>query len=161
MKDKAYGRFLFTSSAAGLFGNFGQSNYGAAKMGLVGLSNVLAVEGARHNIQANAIAPAAYSRLSEGLLEKYAETLSPDHVTPMALYLVSEASDITHEVYSVGGGRFARVFLALSPGWAVDNGTMATLEDVRDNIDQIRSEAGYIVPSSLADEMPLIIGRAG
>jgi len=82
MKEKGYGRFVFTSSGAGIFGNFGQTNYGAAKMGLVGLMHVLAVEGAKYNIKCNAIAPTARTRMTEDLLGPMAEFLSPETVTP-------------------------------------------------------------------------------
>jgi NAD(P)-dependent dehydrogenase (short-subunit alcohol dehydrogenase family) len=156
MKDQNYGRFLFTASAAGIFGNFGQTNYGAAKMGLVGLSNVLAVEGAKNNIKSNVIAPIAKTRLTENLLGPMAANLEPTTVTPLACYLVSEACELSHEVFSVGGGRFARVFVGLAPGWFAGKGKAVSLEDVRDHLGQIMEEKGYTVPKSIGDEMRVI-----
>ncbi|HTO06497.1 MAG TPA: SDR family oxidoreductase [Myxococcota bacterium] len=156
MKEQNYGRFLFTASAAGIFGNFGQTNYGAAKMGLVGLSNVLAVEGAKSNIKSNVIAPIAKTRLTENLLGPMASNLEPTTVTPLACYLVSEACELSHEVFSVGGGRFARVFVGLTPGWFAGKGKSVTLEDVRDHLGQIMDEKNYIVPKSIGDEMRVI-----
>jgi NAD(P)-dependent dehydrogenase (short-subunit alcohol dehydrogenase family) len=156
MKDQSYGRFLFTASAAGIFGNFGQTNYGAAKMGLVGLSNVLAVEGAKSNIKSNVIAPIAKTRLTENLLGPMAANLEPNTVTPLACYLVSEACELSHEVFSVGGGRFARVFVGLTPGWFAGKGKAVSLEDVRDHLGQIMDEKNYIVPKSIGDEMRVI-----
>ena len=156
MKEQNYGRFLFTASAAGIFGNFGQTNYGAAKMGLVGLSNVLAVEGAKNGIKSNVIAPIARTRLTENLLGPIASALDPSTVMPLACYLVSEACELSHEVFSVGGGRFARVFVGLAPGWFAGKGKVVSLEDVRDNLGRIMDEKNYIVPTSVGDEMRLI-----
>ncbi len=158
MKDNGYGRFVFTASAAGIFGNFGQTNYGAAKMGLVGLSNVLAVEGAKYNIKSNVIAPIARTRLTENLLGPLAENLAPECATPLTVYLASEANQNTHEIYSVGGGRFARIFVGLCPGWMAEGGagTVVTAEDIQANLEQIREPEGYIIPSSIADEMGLV-----
>jgi len=156
MKDNGYGRFLFTASAAGVFGNFGQSNYGAAKMGLVGLMNVLAVEGARSGIQANTIMPIANTRLTQDLLGPIAEKLAPETVTPLVTYLVSEQCELTHELFSVGGGRYARVFVGLTKGWNAGPEASVSAEDIGSNLDQIRNQDGYIVPSSIADEMKLI-----
>jgi len=157
MKDQSYGRFLFTSSSAGIFGNFGQSNYGAAKMGLIGLSNVLAVEGAKANIKSNVIAPIAKTRLTEGLLGPLANMLQPEQVTPLAVYLVSEACNLTHETISVGGGRFARVFVGLAQGWAAGKGSTPSVEQIQENLEKIMNPEGYIIPKSIQDEMGLVM----
>ena len=156
MKEHGFGRFVFTASAAGVFGNFGQSNYGAAKMGLVGLMHVLAVEGAKNNIKANAIMPIANTRLTQELLGPMADKLEPECVTPLVTYLVSEQCEQTHELFSVGGGRFARVFVGLAPGWNAGPDAKVSAEEVAANLDQIRAEEGYVVPGSSADEMKII-----
>ena len=157
MKERGYGRFLFTSSAAGIFGNFGQSNYGAAKMGLVGLSNVLAVEGARAGIKSNVIAPIARTRMTEQLLGPLAAHLDPAQVTPIACYLVSETCTLTHEVFSVGGGRYARVFTGLCPGWIAGKDSRPTVEDIAGNLGGIMNTDGYSIPASINDEMAILM----
>ena len=157
MKDKGYGRFIFTASAAGVLGNFGQTNYGAAKMGLVGLSNVLALEGAKYNIRSNVIAPIARTRLTEQLLGPMAVALDPECVTPLVVYLVSEQCELTHQILSVGGGRFARMFVGLTPGWFAGKGAKPAPEEVRDHMDQIRDPQGYIIPDGIADEMKIML----
>ena len=156
MKEKGYGRFIFTSSAAGILGNFGQTNYGAAKMGLVGLMNVLSVEGAKYNIKCNAIAPTARTRMTEELLGPLAPLLDPETVTPLVVYLGSEACELTHEIFSVGGGRFPRMFLGLAPGWVADGGKKVSAEDVADHIEQIRNPEGYTIPANITDELRIL-----
>jgi NAD(P)-dependent dehydrogenase (short-subunit alcohol dehydrogenase family) len=155
MRDQGYGRIVNTSSGAGIFGNFGQTNYGAAKMGLVGFTRVLAVEGAKSNIKANAIAPVAKTRMTEELLGPVAELLGPEFVTPLVAYLAHEDVPVSGEVYSVGGGRIARVFIGVTPGYT--NKQSLTPEDVRDHFDQIRAEDGYSVPANLNEEMALTL----
>ena len=154
MREQGYGRIVSTSSAAGIFGNFGQANYGAAKMGLVGFTRVLAVEGAKYNVKANAIAPLAYTRMTENLLGNLGERLDPSFVSPIVAYLAHEECPVSGEVYSVGGGRVARVFIAESQGYF--NPTL-TLEDVRDNFDTIRSEVDYKVPANIGEETAMYL----
>jgi NAD(P)-dependent dehydrogenase (short-subunit alcohol dehydrogenase family) len=149
MRENGYGRIVNTSSNSGILGNFGQSNYGAAKMGLVGFTRVLAAEGAKYNIKANAIAPVAKTRMTEELLGQLADKLDPKLVSPIVAWLVHEDCPVTGEVYSAAGGRIARFFIGLTEGYY---NAELSLEDVRDNFDQIRNEEGYIVPTGPADE---------
>ena len=158
MRDQGYGRIINTASAAGIFGNFGQTNYGAAKMGLVGLTRVLAVEGAKNNIKVNAIAPVAKTRMTEELFGEAMDKLTPELVTPVVTYLAHEDCPVTGEVYSVGGGRVARIFIGVTPGHFQAD---LDAEAVRDNFDKIRDEAGYEVPSNLNEEMMLAFKSMG
>lgn len=152
MREQKYGRIISTSSAAGIFGNFGQANYGAAKMGLVGFTRVLAQEGAKYNIKANAIAPLALTRMTEALLGPLGEKLEPGLISPIVAWLSHEDCDVSGEVYSVGGGRVARVFIGETPGYFKRD---LTLEDVRDNWEQIRNTEGYSIPNGVPDETKL------
>ena len=156
MREAGYGRVLVTASNAGILGNFGQTSYGAAKMGLVGLARVLAQEGARHNIKANVLAPIARTRMTEELLGPLAPMLDPGLVAPVAAWLVSEECPATGEIYSAGGGRVARFFVGLTEGYASPD---LTPEDVRDHVDQIRDETGYSVPSGVVDELSSLVER--
>jgi len=156
MRAQGYGRVVCTTSSSGILGNFGQSNYGAAKTGLVGLVRVLAAEGARYGIRANAIAPLARTRMTEELLGPLADRLSPALVSPVVAWLCSEDCPVSGEVFAVGGGRVARFFTGLTPGWFDPH---LTVESVRDHIDEIRAEAGYTTPASLAEELAELLAR--
>jgi len=157
MKENGYGRIVMASSGAGIFGNFGQTNYGAAKMGLVGLMNVLSVEGAKNNIKVNTIAPVATTRLTESLFGGLAAALDPTFVTPLVVYLCSEKCELTHEIFDVGGGRYARIFIGMGKGWMAPKGRKPTADDIFDHIDVIRDTADFVIPASIAEETGAII----
>lgn len=153
MKEQGYGRILFTTSGSGLMGNFGQANYGAAKMGLVGLMNVLKVEGSKYNIKANAVAPIAHTRMTEGLFDGIVELFSPGQVSPAVAYLVSEECELNGEIWSVGGGSVSRFFIGLTEGYFKHpNDGDLTIEDIAGHLHDIRSEIEYMVPFSSRDE---------
>ena len=159
MREQGYGRIVNTSSNSGILGNFGQTNYAAAKMGLVGFTRVLAAEGAKYNIKANAIAPVAKTRMTEELLGgDFAAKLDPKLVSPIVAWLVHEDCPVTGEIYTAAGGRIARFFIGLTEGYYNPN---LSLEDVRDHFDQIRSEDGYIVPSGPGDEFAQLVKSFG
>src|SRR5690606_18932122 len=150
MREKGYGRVVNTSSNSGLLGNFGQSNYGAAKLGLVGFTRVLANEGRSKGIKVNAIAPVAKTRMTEDLLGPLGDKLEASEVTPTVVYLASEECPVNGEVYSVAGGVVARYFIGLTPGWYQEGHSVG---GVRDNFEQIRGGTGYIVPEDPSGEL--------
>lgn len=131
MRAQAYGRVLFTSSSSGLYGNFGQANYGAAKMGVVGLMNTLKIEGQKYNIHCNALSPVAYTRMTSDLMPPEAEEMvTPERVTPAVIYLTGEAAP-NGTIIAAGAGAFAKVEIVESAGAYL--GETPTAEDVADN----------------------------
>jgi NAD(P)-dependent dehydrogenase (short-subunit alcohol dehydrogenase family) len=151
MREQGYGRIINTSSNSGILGNFGQANYGAAKMGLVGFTRVLAIEGRRSNVKVNAVAPVAYTRMTEALFgAELGEKFEPRLVTPLVCWLASEDVDVSGEVYSAAGGVVARFFVGLTPGYYNPD---LSVEDVRDHWGEIRNEEGYIVPDDSSGEL--------
>jgi NAD(P)-dependent dehydrogenase (short-subunit alcohol dehydrogenase family) len=158
MREQGYGRIVSTSSAAGIFGNFGQTNYGAAKMGLVGLTRVLAVEGAKHNIKANAIAPLALTRMTEDILSGLGDKLDPTFISPVVTVLAHESCPATGQVFSVGGGRVAEVFIGEATGFFDRE---LSPESLAANWDTVTDREGYSVPSNIGDETKLFLPFLG
>jgi NAD(P)-dependent dehydrogenase (short-subunit alcohol dehydrogenase family) len=152
MREAGYGRLVMTTSAAGLYGNFGQVNYSAAKLGLVGMAKSIAHEGAKYGIKANAIAPVAYTRMTSDLFPaEFADKLGVEKVTPLVVFLAHESNQSTGETYTVGGGRIARAFVAEGPGWVKKD--ELSVEDVAENWTAINAEAPYIVPANPGEQM--------
>jgi NAD(P)-dependent dehydrogenase (short-subunit alcohol dehydrogenase family) len=141
MRDQKYGRVVVTTSSTGLYGNFGQANYGAAKLSLVGLMNTLRIEGERDNIRVNAISPIAATRMTEGLLPPpLAEKLKPEYVTPAVVYLASDEAP-NGVIVTAGAGVFAQARLYETEGAYLGEGGLSA-EEVRDNWDRISDPAG-------------------
>ena len=154
MREQSYGRVINTSSNSGILGNFGQANYGAAKMGLIGFSRVLAAEGAKYNIKVNALAPIARTRMTEDLLGPAAEKLDPKFVSPVVAFLAHEDCPVSGEIYSAAGGRVARFFIGMTEGYFNPE---LSLEDVRDHFEQIRNPEGYTIPRGPGDELSALM----
>jgi len=140
MREQNYGRIVVTTSSSGLYGNFGQSNYGAAKLGLIGFMNTLKLEGQKNNIHVNAIAPVAATRMTENLMPPaILEQLKPQYVTPGVVFLCSEEAP-TGAILTAGAGAFALSRIVETEG--VYLGPNASVEAVRDNWAKITDEAG-------------------
>jgi NAD(P)-dependent dehydrogenase (short-subunit alcohol dehydrogenase family) len=146
------GKVVFTSSAAGLFGNFGQANYASAKTGLIGLMNVLVHEGEKYGIKTNIISPVAETRMTSHVIGALAGRVDARLISPVMAYLVHEGCDVSGHIYSVGGGRVARVFVGLTRGWGRPELDELTVEDVRDHLSEIEDLDGFIIPRGAADD---------
>ena len=147
MNEQGYGRVLFTTSSAGIYGNFGQTNYGSAKLSLVGFANTLSLEGQRKNVLVNTIAPFAASRLTEGLLPPAVfDSLKPEYVSPIVAYLCSEDSDATGGVYEVGGGFYSSLRWERTKGKLFRLGRDVSPDDIQSSWKQINdfSEVDHI-----------------
>jgi NAD(P)-dependent dehydrogenase (short-subunit alcohol dehydrogenase family) len=138
MKEAGYGRVIFTSSGAGLWGNYGQTNYSTAKLGVVGMMHAFKLEGEKYNITANAIAPLAASRLLGSILsERIMEALDPGYISVLVAYLVSEEYKETGMIYSCGGGRYARAAMVENPVVDLSDQETLTVEAIRENMPRI------------------------
>lgn len=165
MVRQGYGRFVFIASSAGVFGQPQEAHYAAAKTGLTGLSNVIAIEGKEHGILSNTVLPFGYSRMVRETIGDPAElgqevadfvdAIRPELVAPMVSYLASERCTLTHQNYSAGGGRFARVFAGIADGWRAD-GADPTAEDIDDRLESVSATDPYSVPGSIFDEVDKI-----
>jgi putative sterol carrier protein len=144
MREQGYGRIVMTTSAAGLFGNFGQTNYSAAKLGIVGLMNTLKLEGEKYNIKVNTVAPLATTRLTEDVLPPdFAEQLDPELVTPLVIYLCSEQCDDTGMILNAGMGFFSRAGVVSGFGaWLGEGDGPPGVGEVHRNWEKIASLRG-------------------
>jgi len=169
MKSGDGGRFVFIASSAGMFGQPMEAHYAAAKAGLFGLANVVAIEGAAHGIRANTVLPFGTSRMvTETVPDKeflarsgFLNAIRPELVVPLVTFLASDRCDFTHHVYSACAGRFARVFVGLAEGWLAEPGSAPSAEDVAAQIATISATEPYTVPSSIIDEVLGMCERLG
>jgi NAD(P)-dependent dehydrogenase (short-subunit alcohol dehydrogenase family) len=170
MKAQDYGRFVFIASSAGLFGQPNSAHYAAAKAGLMGLTNVIAIEGQEHGVLANTVLPFGYSRMVWETLGEvgpdpdgspFLQAIAPDLVVPIVLYLASGACETTHHNYSACAGRYARAFVGLGEGWLAAPGATPAVEDIATHWETIAATDPYTVPTSIFDEVGAICERLG
>ncbi|MFF5109195.1 SDR family NAD(P)-dependent oxidoreductase [Streptosporangium sp. NPDC000509] len=157
-REQGFGRVVVTSSSAGFYGNFGQASYASAKMGLIGLIKVLAIEGRKYDIKANAIGPVALTRMTEGFENPIADKMDPALVSSVVAYLCHDSCELSGEVLSAGAGRVARVFVGMTRGYVDDS---LSAEDVRDHLTEIFDDTGYQVPGNSMAEMELLAEMLG
>ncbi len=160
MRDQGYGRIIFTTSAAGIYGNFGQANYSAAKLGLVGLSNTLAIEGEKKNVRANAIAPIAASRLTETVLPKdMLENLKPEYVTPLVAWLAHEECTENGGLFEVGAGFFGKLRWERTEGKTFKLGREISPEAIRGAWEQVTDFAKSTHPANITEALSPVMSN--
>jgi len=170
MKAQGYGRFVFIASSAGFFGQPNSAHYAAAKAGLLGLANVIAIEGADHGISANTVLPFGLSRMVTETLgndeqviaeSEFLRAIDPQLVVAIVVYLASRACQFTHHHYSACAGRYARVFVGLADGWLAERGTTPTTDDIAAHLAEVSATEPFTLPTSIFDEVAAICDRLG
>ena len=169
MKSQGYGRFVFIASSAGMFGQHLEAHYAAAKAGIVGLTNVIALEGEPHGILANTVLPFGLSRMVTETLgdpkaleeSKFFKAIRPELVVPIVVYLASRACEFSHQNYSACGGRFARVFIGLGDGWMAEPSSSPTADDIAAHLADVAATEPFTVPGSIYDEVFEVGARLG
>ncbi|MFI5507613.1 SDR family NAD(P)-dependent oxidoreductase [Mycobacterium sp. NPDC051804] len=166
MKKQGYGRFVFISSSGGMFGQHLEAHYGAAKAGLVGLSNVIALEGADHGILSNTVLPFGFSRMVSESVDVDAlagtgliDAIKPEKVVPMVTYLASRACQVSHQNYSSCGGRYARVFIGLGEGWMAGHDDVATADDIAERFSLVSRTDSFTIPENIYEELFSVMGQ--
>ena len=167
MKSQGHGRFVFIASSAGLFGQPRSAHYAAAKAGIVGLANVIAIEGAAHGILANSVLPFGLSRMVTETIggaqvaaqSEFLRAIEPELVAPLVTFLASRACEFTHHCYSACAGRYARVFIGLGPGWLAEPGSGPTADDVAAHLAEMSATEPFSVPASIFDEVLGVCAR--
>lgn len=179
MRANGYGRFIFTGSASAMFGHAWQANYAAAKGGLMGLSHIVAIEGSAYGIKSNLLMPTAQSRLGQEMHDGFleipefaksvqdadyygaADRIIPEFNMPLAVYLASEACDVTHGIFSANGGRYARVYIDAAQGWISPPGTTPpSVEDIASHIGEISDKAVLHQPMTVYEEFNAVAAAA-
>src|ERR1700756_3568312 len=169
MKKQGYGRFVFISSSGGMFGQPLEAHYAAAKAGLMGLTNVISIEGAEHGIKSNTVLPFGFSRMvtetigDPKALEEigFTKVIKPELVVPIVVFLASRACELTHQNYSACAGRFARVFVGLGEGWLAEPDSQPTADDIVAHLSEVTATDPYTVPGSIFEEVFAICERLG
>src|SRR5262245_13188793 len=169
MKSQGHGRFVFIASSAGLFGQPLAAHYAAAKTGLLGLCNVIAVEGAPHGILANTVLPFGHSRMVADTVNDpkaieasgFLSAIRPELVVPIVVFLASRACGFSHHNYSACAGRYARVFVGLGDGWVAQPGSSPSADEIAAHLTDVSSTKSVTVPMSIFDEVVAVCARLG
>jgi len=177
MKAQGGGRLVLVASNIGAFGQEQAIHYGAAKGGIIGLTNGLANEGAAHGILANAVLPVGRTRMMTDsisdqreqaaefgmahVLDAFFDETTPERVVPLVTYLASRRCELSHHYVSAVAGRYARTFIGLAPGWLADRSMEVTAEDIAEHLDSIVGTDDSTIPMSVADEITALLSQLG
>lgn len=160
MREQGYGRIVSTASAAGVYGNFGQTNYGAAKMGIVGLMNCVCQEGARYGVLANTVVPTAGTRLTATVMPPdVVDKVKPEYVAPMVVYMCSEKFQESGKIFTAGGGYFSRAAIVEGPGVFFDTEAGITPDMIAGKIEQISALEGGSEYDSAMDQTGYVLSK--
>jgi len=158
MREQEYGRVIFTASPAGIYGNFGQANYGTCKLGCYGLCRTLSVEGASKNIHVNTISPVAKSRMTEHILPpEIIDRLSPEHVSPLVVYLGHESCKETGGLFEVGAGWYAKLRWQRTQGISLSKDEPVSADDIAAAWDKITDFNDAVYPNRLEESINAVI----